>query len=70
MRQKVNLQAVDRDALIEILKESDLEEKFNTGKLICPSTGQVITWENLGLLRVENGEIVLYSAEADLTNNN
>lgn len=65
MRKRIDIHAIREEALREILASSDLAEKLDKGELQCPETGVVLTWENLGAIKVIDGQLVLYSLGAE-----
>lgn len=63
----LDILAVTSSDLKSLLTELNIDKKLEAGQLICPDTGETITWQNIGSLRVEDGKPILYSMDARLT---
>ena len=60
MPEKIDLPSViDRD-LISILQHYNLDEPLLNGEIECHSCSRVLTWENLGGIKVDKGLFVLF----------
>ena len=64
-RHKVELPAIKQGDMRCILEVYGLAEKLDRGLLICPETGETITWDSLGAVKVVNDSLELYSIHAD-----
>jgi len=64
-RQKVELPAISQGDMRSILNEYGLAEKVDSGVLTCPETGETITWESIGAIKVVGHDLQLYSIHAD-----
>ncbi len=64
MSTKLDIHAITSSDLKSVLTDLDMVRPLEAGELLCPETGQIISWENIGMLRIENGLPVLYSIEA------
>ena len=64
MREIHDIHAVTSTDLKKLLVEFGLDDKFESGQIICPDSGDVLSWGNLGTVRIEGGKPVLYSVLA------
>ena len=64
-RQKIELPAIMQSDMRSILEVYGLAEKLDNGLLTCPETGETITWDSLGAVKVVNDSLELYSIHAD-----
>ena len=62
----LDIHAVTSSDLRSLLAEFHLDLKLAAGELTCPDTGETITWQNIGAIRVENGQPILYSTDATM----
>ena len=65
MIDKIEILAMTSEDLRKLLEDSDMLDRLEEGKIMCPDTGAPISWGNLGTVRIENGKPVLYSVGAD-----
>lgn len=64
MREIHDIYAITSTDLKKLLVEFGLDDKLESGQIICPDSGDVLSWDNLGTVRIEGGRPVLYSALA------
>ena len=60
MRDKLELPAVKDRELEVILKQYELCEPLEKGKLQCGSCKKILSWENIGALKVTGKNLTLY----------
>ena len=65
MIDKFEILAMTTSDLSKVLEDNGLLEFLEQGQIRCPITDERIDWENLGLVKIENGSPVLYSVNAE-----
>jgi hypothetical protein len=67
-RERLEVLAIKQSDLRPFLEEYGLAQKLDDGDLECPITGETLTWNNLGAIKVEGGSVRLYSVHANTRN--
>ena len=65
MREKLELPAVIDSELEGILEDFGLSGPLKEGRLNCIVCGKVMNWENLGGLKVSEGNLLLFCSEPE-----
>jgi len=57
-REKIAINLLFKENLKEFLEQLKIYEKFINNKIKCEKCKRIVTSNNLGLIRIENGEIL------------